>query len=320
MTNLLTFLNASKWVCHYKPFSRLSIARYSAKLPQTTSEEEFVKDEDEAEKIAAAMFNEVDIEALETEIEQKRNKSGLREPHRRIINNQMPYDKPHSWAHTTLKYKRTMYGRYGAASGIDPRLLFPTEEERAEKQEYEKVAYPKSLKQMIANIKQRKINETAAIAAREKEIDEKFIRQQEWTKEYYAKLAKREADALAALERKHKMINEVRKHFGFKIDQKDPRFQEMIEKKNIAERAAKKASKKGKLEEKLVAKILQNSKLAEQESSGEKQATEQESTESVIRETEPLGRRGKKKQREKELKAQAKEYRGRPVQKEEDDD
>lgn len=82
-------------------------------------------DEEEEEDAVKIAFNdELDdtenSEWKQMQIDQMRNKSRLRTQHRNALNGNVPYDREESWIHQTLKYKRIIYGRYGAASGIDP--------------------------------------------------------------------------------------------------------------------------------------------------------------------------------------------------------
>jgi Growth arrest and DNA-damage-inducible proteins-interacting protein 1 len=64
-----------------------------------------------------------DVEVREARINALRNKSGLLPQHLKMLKNQKPYEDSQSWIHDTVKYKRMMFGRYGAASGVDPRKL-----------------------------------------------------------------------------------------------------------------------------------------------------------------------------------------------------
>lgn len=54
------------------------------------------------------------------DVEQLQNKSRLLNAHRNMLHGNLPYDQAQSWIHQTLKYKRKMYAKYGAQSGIDP--------------------------------------------------------------------------------------------------------------------------------------------------------------------------------------------------------
>ncbi|KAK9687183.1 Growth arrest and DNA-damage-inducible proteins-interacting protein 1 [Popillia japonica] len=95
-----------------------------------------------------------DTTAKEAELQRKRNKSRLNVNHRNILYGIPPYTESKHPFHDTLKYKRKMYGRYGASSGIDVRLCWPTKEELLDILEYEKVAYPSTISEMISIAKE----------------------------------------------------------------------------------------------------------------------------------------------------------------------
>lgn len=238
---------------------RASIGKYSSKTPSVIDDAEYIKDDENAQSdIAAALHTDVDVEAAEAEIERKRNKSGLLPQDRRILNKQKPYDEPTSWIHTTVRYNRSLYGRYGEASGVDPRISFPTAEDRDERLEFENVAHPKTLKQMIEENKQRRIDEKEATAARERDVEIKFAKLTQWKNEFHAKIAKRESDAKAALEKKARLVEEIRRQFGFKMDSRDPRFKELVEKKEQEDKKLAKQAKKKQMEAKMLAKLIQS--------------------------------------------------------------
>lgn len=73
------------------------------------------------------IFLVVDDELLlkEEELERKRNKSRLNNHHRNILHENVSMQEAISWHQGTLKYLRRLYGRYGAASGVDPALCWP---------------------------------------------------------------------------------------------------------------------------------------------------------------------------------------------------
>lgn len=61
----------------------------------------------------------------EEELERKRNKSRLKEADFLMLHEQNPYPEATLRHHGTLKYLRRTYGRYGAASNIDPAICWP---------------------------------------------------------------------------------------------------------------------------------------------------------------------------------------------------
>lgn len=264
MSNLTIFSKVFKNIL--RSSIRPAFASYSDKASKTvnsaTDIDEYIKDDEgkkeEALELPAVLYDPVDLEAREQEIEQKRNKSGLLPQHRRMLNRQKPYDEAQSWVHNTLKYQRTMYGRHGAASGVDPRILFPTPQETEEQAEFERVAFPKTLPEMIEITKQEKLLKAETIRKREEDITKKLGKLDQWQRELSAKIAKREDDARAAIERKERLVEEVRRQFGFKLDPKDQRFKEMLAQKEKEDKKMAKQAKKKLNEERMLAKLQES--------------------------------------------------------------
>ncbi|KAI4457953.1 growth arrest and dna damage-inducible protein-interacting protein 1 gadd45gip1 [Holotrichia oblita] len=197
-----------------------------------------------------------DTTAKEEELERKRNKSRLNINHRNILHGKPPYTESKHPFHDTLKYKRKMYGRYGASSGIDVQLCWPTREELADILEYEKVAYPRTILEMINIAKEKRAENQAKILEREEQIAKKILKLDAWIKELNIKTAKKQAEAQEAKERKEKLIEDVRRHFGYTVDPRDDRFKEMLEKKEKEQKKAMKEARKKAKEEQIVTRIL----------------------------------------------------------------
>lgn len=84
---------------------------------------------------------------------------------------------------------------------------------------------------------------------REAEIAAKLEHMKQWTIELNAKIAIKEAELEAARLRKKRLVEEVRKHFGFRISFNDERFKTMLKQKEREEnKKMKEAKKKAKLE------------------------------------------------------------------------
>ncbi|ETN66470.1 hypothetical protein AND_001744 [Anopheles darlingi] len=196
------------------------------------------------------------IEAREERINALRNKSRLLPQHRNMLQDVLPYEQSQSWIHETVKYRRMMLGRYGIeSSGTDPRICFPTEKEAYERAEYEKVAFPFTLRQMMDENKAAQKARKAAIETREAEIARKLEKLDQWTSDLNAKIEKKEREARAAKERKDRLVEEVRRHFGFKVDPRDERFQEMLAQKEREDRKKVKEAKRKEKEEKMMEKL-----------------------------------------------------------------
>lgn len=66
----------------------------------------------------------------------------------------------------------------------------------------------------------------------------------QWTAELNAKIMKKEAELEKARLLKERLVEEVRRHFGFKISPHDDRFKEMLAQKEKEEKKKKKEAKK----------------------------------------------------------------------------
>lgn len=66
----------------------------------------------------------------------------------------------------------------------------------------------------------------------------------QWKAKLHEKIAQKEAQLEAAKREKDRLVEEVRRHFGFKISPHDERFKEMLAQKEKEEKKKKKAAKK----------------------------------------------------------------------------
>ncbi|XP_015595953.1 growth arrest and DNA damage-inducible proteins-interacting protein 1 [Cephus cinctus] len=196
-------------------------------------------------------------EKINEEVERKRNKSRLQSGHRNMLFDKPPSHDITDWYHDRLKYKRRLLGRYGLEN-IDTTagVAWPTPNELYVLKEYERVAYPETIQETWKTIAEKHKKEAEAIKLREQDIAKKLSKLKDWTAELKNKLAKKEADALMAKERKERLIEEVRRHFGFKIDPRDVRFKEMLEKKEKEDKKKQKDIKKKERAAKYMAKLM----------------------------------------------------------------
>lgn len=207
---------------------------------------------------------------MELELEKKRNKSRLKDADYKMLHEENPYPEPTFWHHGSLKYMRRTYGRYGAASGVDPSICWPVKEELEEAKEYERVKYPYTIPQVIAEARARKEEKAKARIERQQDIVNKIQKLEQWKTDLQAKIDKKEGEALAAKMRKERLIEEVRRHFGYKVDPKDDRFKEMLEKKEKEEKKAMKEARKKAREEKVVKKLLFKGEQGKEKQSAKK--------------------------------------------------
>ncbi|KAJ2950411.1 hypothetical protein O0L34_g8653 [Tuta absoluta] len=223
-----------------------SLYRYSTTATEAAEQTEIVQIDDSD-----------DAQAREAELEWKRNVSRLSQAHYNVINGRRPYEEPKHTAHLTVKYNRKMYGKYGIASGVNPSICWPSKQDIADIKEFESVAYPFTIKGMMETVAQRKKEEQQKIELREKEVAAKFEKLEQWKKELQDRIAKKESDAKAAKDKKERLVEEVRRHFGFKLDPRDERFQEMLAKREKEQKKAEKQAKKEAKEKMMIAKLQQ---------------------------------------------------------------
>ncbi|XP_046429736.1 growth arrest and DNA damage-inducible proteins-interacting protein 1 [Neodiprion fabricii] len=197
----------------------------------------------------------------EEEIEQKRNKSRLNAPHRNILFDKCPQYDPIQSFHTSVKYKQRIVGRYGIeASNVPIGIAWPTKEEVADRKEYESVLYPETIYEMWDKIAKKNVELAESIRARDEAVAQNVMKLDKWTADLNAKIAKKEAEIAAARERKERLIEEVRRHFGYKIHPNDERFKEMLAQKDKEDRKQKKLAKKQAKEQQLMAKLAKKNK------------------------------------------------------------
>ena len=92
-------------------------------------------------------------------------------------------------------------------------------------------------------------------SCREEEIERNLAKMGKWRTELAAKIKKKEDAKKAAIEKKEKMVEEIRRRYGFSIDPNSAKFKELAAKKELEDKKAKKALKKEEKTAKLLEKI-----------------------------------------------------------------
>lgn len=143
-----------------------------------------------------------------------------------------------------------------------PGICFFTKKELHEKQEYEKVAFPYKLEDMVRMNKQQKKEKLEVIIKREDQIAKNLEKLETWKSDLTNRINKKETEARMAKERKDRLVEEVRRHFGFKVDARDERFKELLEQKEKEDKKQLKEAKRKAKEEKMLAKLVEPKKEA----------------------------------------------------------
>ncbi len=123
----------------------LPLSRLSSSLT-ATSHDEFKEHESPNE-------NPTDI------LEAKRNKSKLKSRHYKMLHGQIPVDPQNPWfsKEETVRYRRKLIARHGLETGINLGIAWPTQKQLENQLEYDKVAHPFTIQEMVE--KKKKLRE-----------------------------------------------------------------------------------------------------------------------------------------------------------------
>lgn len=221
---------------------------YSKDLPAINEAELYETNEDD--EVA---------EEREIEIQEKRNKSRLSPSHYNILHGKVPYDEPKAWFHNSVKYKKRMFGRYGLKSDVPLGILWRTKSELEDLKEYENVKYPDSLQTMMKRVSEKKRLEEENIQKRQADISAKFAKLEQWKKELHTKVEKKAKEAEVSRLKKERLVEEVRRHFGYNVDPREDKFKEMLEQKEKQEKKLEKDARKKAKQDKMMQKLIQKS-------------------------------------------------------------
>lgn len=263
----MSYLNEVRTVFRHAfrlPLARLSVVNYSK---SATPKDDEVYNEDNEGKVSVTELlvdEELDQEAREQEIAKMRNKSRLKKTQRNVLFDQTKPLDEYQWDHTVY-FSRKQYGQFGSASGVDPRICFYTPGEMADKEEYERVAYPLTVPEMVENIKREKAEQANQIKEREDQIAANLAKLDKWTADLKERVAKKEEEARLAKQRREQLLDDIRAEIGFKIDFKDPRFKTLMEQKELEVKKAKKAEKKQKRETFIMEKLKEQAQITLQQ-------------------------------------------------------
>ncbi|XP_006631572.1 large ribosomal subunit protein mL64 [Lepisosteus oculatus] len=146
------------------------------------------------------------------------------------------------------KYDRKLFARYGSASGVDAAKLWPSPEKLkeiiAEEQEWNP-----SLQEMLNNIASREKERARILQAREKLIAANMAKMPQmvadWRRDVRTLKQKQREDKA----RRDRLLAEARERFGYALDPRSPKFQEMVKEIEKEEKKKKKLLKRRRKEE-----------------------------------------------------------------------
>jgi len=195
-------------------------------------------------------------------ISELRDISRMRPWHLSILHGEPPPIDTFKWQKERWALKER-YATYGRASGVDPGVFWPTQDELEEIRQEDEELHPK-LSVTIEQMQQSK-------AEREKETTARYAEVEKNAKEY-PKLLEAYRNRLREQQRgideekrvKDDKIKEIQSYFGFAIDVTDPRFAAMMAKKEMDERQVRKKEQKKQKELEALRQIEEETKLLKQ--------------------------------------------------------
>jgi len=160
------------------------------------------------------------------------------------------------------KYFRKAYAKHGRASGIEPGLAWPDKIELNEIMKQEK-ELEMSFEQKINVYIERRTNQMNTIEKMEKDTDEALKKMPKQIETFYQRTLKKEEAVKEKIAKRQEILDQAREYYGFEVDLRDSRIQEMIKKlqeeKKAAERQKKKEEEKKKSQSNLLAQKLKES-------------------------------------------------------------
>lgn len=217
------------------------------------------------------LLEEPDDQSAEEERVQKiRNISRLSPRHRNIANRAFPSEVKTFPQEFTVRYNKRMFGRYGYDSMVNPSICWPTKSELEDRKEYESIAYPYTITEIAERERIKREQLDTERIMRDKQITENVKKMLKQKEEFIKRQEKLAADTEAAKAFKTRLIEEVRLHFNYTVNERDEKFKlELKERARLLkekEKLSRKSSKKEKLaEEKAIKFEIQKKKLLEEE-------------------------------------------------------
>lgn len=215
-------------------------------------------------------------ELTDEEIGKICDKSRMKQYHARKNKGLFPYADPKNMAQVhqhTLRWQRKQIGLYGFDCKYDPALCFTTKEEMEDMKEYEKVAFDKSIMELRRNALEEIAQEKEEMRKREERVVKALETMNSWKERIREKMIEKQKTAEVAKSERARLLEEVRRFFGYTIDPNDERFQIMLQHKENELLKQKRLEKKQKKEQQFMKQLAA---LEREGNPGEKGKTEGE--------------------------------------------
>lgn len=196
-----------------------------------------------------------ETEISDEELAAKQDISRLPSYYRDVLNGYPSVKEPRNKIEASLRVQRTLYGKYGSKSNVNPAICFFTKEEMEDLREYEKVAHTEHIMEVRKRELARLEEEKKQYSIREKQYDIAMASMDAHKQKIREKILKKMGEAEEGKKKRDALLEEVKRHFGYTIDPKDEKFQLMLEAKEKEQKKLVKEMKKKKREEYFMAKL-----------------------------------------------------------------
>ncbi|XP_054859550.1 growth arrest and DNA damage-inducible proteins-interacting protein 1 [Eublepharis macularius] len=159
-------------------------------------------------------------------------------------------------------FEAKLYGRHGAASGVDPARLWPTPQQLAEIEAEERELWP-ALRDMEAALDVKEREAETKRRQREELIAARMAKMPQMIADWRREKEERKAKEHEEKERRQRLLAEARERFGHNLDHRSPQFQELMQEMEKARRKELKQQKKQRREEALAKKAAEAAAAAQ---------------------------------------------------------
>ncbi|XP_053318563.1 growth arrest and DNA damage-inducible proteins-interacting protein 1 [Spea bombifrons] len=145
-------------------------------------------------------------------------------------------------------YEAKLYGRHGAASGVNPAQLWPSPERLQQLEAEEKEWYP-SLQEMLDRVEAKERELQKAKEEKERIVAANLAKMPQMVADWRREKRELRMKQREEKERRERLLAQAREKFGLHVDYRSPKFQEMVKELEKQEKKRKKLLKRQMREE-----------------------------------------------------------------------
>ncbi|CAF0932814.1 unnamed protein product [Brachionus calyciflorus] len=143
----------------------------------------------------------------------------------------------------TERYFRKVYSKFGKASAIESGIAWPSKSQ-LEKLIKEEKEYDLTLEQKVNILIEKKANELKTYEKLVKDTDEALKKMPINIESFYQRIIKKDKSEKDKTAKRQEILDQAREYYGYDVDLRDPRVQEMLKKIQDERKMAEKAKKK----------------------------------------------------------------------------